>query len=253
MTQLVSYCPGVYWTEAHLVMPDLDVRGAVLVGDHTAVVWDTLSHPNDLAPVAELVGGKTLIAVYSHADWDHCWGTSALNFDDVIAQANSRQRFGGEVPRMLAEMRADAPGQWEAIHLVTPTRTFEREMTLDLGGITLEMHALPGHTRDSIVGFLPRCGVLLGGDAVEDPFPVLNSDSPLDAWITQLEHWAEDPWVKTVVPGHGAVGGIELISRNLAYLHSLRRKGNIPSPSRDPFYQAAHQENLRYARASGHD
>ena len=90
--------------------------------------------------------------------------------------------------------------------LVPPRVTFDEVLSVDLGGLTLELHALPGHTPDCIVAFVPECGLWLGGDTVETPLPVVPADAPLDAWIGALERWSGDDRVRAVVPAHGDIG-----------------------------------------------
>ncbi|RIK55767.1 hypothetical protein DCC62_31070 [candidate division KSB1 bacterium] len=74
MTILKKFRPGLWLTELHL--DDFDVRGAVIIGEKSAVVWDSLSHPRDMQPVRVLLAQKDWQLVYSHADWDHVWGTA---------------------------------------------------------------------------------------------------------------------------------------------------------------------------------
>lgn len=234
--------------------PDVcEVRGAVIVGRERAVVWDTLLHPDDLAGVAAFVRGRPVSVVYSHADWDHCWGTGGLEalYTEVIGHESCLERFHDEsdVEATLAAKIAEDE-RYRAVRLVPPTRTFREHLTLELGGLTLGLHALPGHTRDCIVGFSPELRVLLGGDAVEAPLPLVYEHSPLGAWSERLEGWLGDRRVRSVVPSHGAVGGRELLERNLAYLRALR-EGRVPDVGGDlePFYAAAHEKNLLRAVA----
>ena len=94
--------PGLWLTE--LVLDDFDVRGAVIVGDKRVMVWDTLSHPYDMRPVIALTADKPIDVVYSHADWDHCWGTAALKADIIIGHERCAERFrNGDVAKRLDE------------------------------------------------------------------------------------------------------------------------------------------------------
>ena len=52
---------------------DFSVAAALVRGPRHRVVVDTLIRPADMAPFA----GATLV-VYTHVDWDHCWGTAAF-------------------------------------------------------------------------------------------------------------------------------------------------------------------------------
>lgn len=246
--------PGLHLVETEV--EDFDVRAAVIIGAERAVVWDTLAHPSQMSGVTGLLAGKARVAgsaaaplpvtvVYSHADWDHAWGTSALGeVEDVVAHAHAARRFRGDVPAELESRCGREPGMWNDVRLVPPTVLFEREHLLDLGGVTLELRALPGHTPDCIVGFVPEWGVLLAGDTVETPLPVVNDGSAVSAWAAALEGWLADTRVVTVVPAHGPVGGRELLERNVRYLEALAAgDGPADLSGLPPFYRETHRRN----------
>lgn len=250
MTRLRELEPGLCVTE--LDLPEFSVRGAVLVGRDRALAWDTLSHPRDMAPVAARVAGRPLTVVYSHADWDHVWGTGGLAPDEVVGQEICRRRFDEDVPITLAKKRAAEPGAWDDVRLVPPTRTFERETLLDLGDLTCVVHHLPGHTPDCCVAFLPERGVLLMGDTVETPLPVINDAGAVAAWLAALAPWAADPRVRLVIPAHGPIGGREVIARTIDYLAALTAGRSPAVPDHlDPFYRETHAENMRLMRERG--
>ncbi len=237
--------PNLWLTE--LVLDDFDVRGAVIIGDQRVMVWDTLSHPRDMQPVIALAGDKPIDVVYSHADWDHCWGTTALQPDAVIAHEACAGRFqSGEVAQRLAEKKAQEPGQWDAVQLIAPTITFNPSLTMDLGGVQVELHHLPGHTADCLVAWIPQWGVLLAGDAIETPLPYLNTESValLPEWINALENWNAAPRMNVVIPAHGEVGDHTLIERNLVYLRALKA-GQSPAVLAEltTFYSETHANN----------
>lgn len=252
MTTLKEFRPGLWLTELHL--DDFDVRGVVIIGEKMAVAWDSLSHPRDMQPVRALLAQKDWQLVYSHADWDHVWGTAGLSFQNKIITAHKHclARFSDDVPRELQEKQADDPDKWSEVVLVPPTQIFETEFSIDLGNVTLILHHLFGHTHDCIVGFIPEWGVLLAGDTVETPLPVINPESPLDDWIAALQKWGNDARVKHVIPAHGTVGGRELIWHNVLYLQNLRNDTPIQLPENmDDFYRETHQENLRLVQRLG--
>lgn len=246
MTNLNEFRKGLWLTE--LQLDKFDVRGAVIAGSERIVVWDSLSHPRDMYAVFPLVSGKTFDIVYSHADWDHAWGTAGLpdNWGQIIAHDNSLARFKDDVPTKLQEMRAKQPDQWKQVILIEPTLTFKQELNLYLGDVTLNLQYLPGHTPDCLVAFIPQWGVLLAGDTVENPFPVINDGSPIMEWIAALERWRDNPSLQTVIPAHGPPGGRELLQNNITYLKNLLegRNNDLPDELSD-FYQETHQGNLK--------
>ncbi|GMV04052.1 MAG: MBL fold metallo-hydrolase [Gemmatimonadota bacterium] len=232
---------------------DFDVRAAVLVGRERAVVFDTLAHPGHLAPVPELVGGLPVTVVYSHADWDHAWGTGALGVvEAVVAHAAAGLRFGADVPAELARRRETDPDRWRDVVLVPPTVTFAERHEVELGGATLELYSLPGHTADCVVGFVPEWGLLLAGDTVETPLPVVNDGRVVSAWVEGLGRWLDDPRVTTVVPSHGRIGGRDVIAETLRYLRDLAAGRDPADPATvAPFYRRTHMENVRRVREAG--
>ncbi len=212
------------------------------------VVWDSLSHPHDMTHFFPLLGEKELVIVYSHADWDHVWGTAGLPYHHatIIGHAACLARFGDDAPTVLREKQAAEPTRWDAVQLIAPNLTFSEELTLDLGGATLMLRQLPGHTPDAIVAFLPEQGVLFAGDTVETPLPCLSEQCPLAPWIAELQRWADDDRVRTVIPSHGAIGGRELLHCNIEYLQRLAKHEPIDfaAPLND-FYRETHEMNRR--------
>lgn len=261
-------------------LEDFDVRGVLVCGHRQAVVWDTLARPADMWGVADVMGALPFTVVYSHGDWDHVLGTCGLGraWEAVVAHSACGPRFREEIPGTLAERRISSPGEYDHVTLVPPTRSFRNRLTLDLGGVTLELHSLPGHTPDTIVGCLPEWGVLLGGDAVEAPLPFLNPGSPVKAWAGKLETWAKalddwnqpfhetasileqgratpglpastPPFPPIVIPSHGPVGGTGLLRANARYLRDLAdgREPELPGEL-TAFYRETHAANRVLAR-----
>jgi glyoxylase-like metal-dependent hydrolase (beta-lactamase superfamily II) len=251
VSRVTEVSAGVWLTE--VALGDYDVRGALLVGDACAAVWDTLSHPRDMAGWLLPIGDRELTVVYSHADWDHIWGTAGLPLGRamIVGQRECRARFGTDVPKTLCERQRTEPGRWDEVTLVAPGTVFDEEMTVELGSLTLELHHLPGHTPDTIVGLVPERGLLLMGDTAETPLPVVPPGSPLAAWIGGLERWERDPRVRLVVPAHGPIGGVEILQRNIRYLRALLDGRPLPvTELLTDFYRMTHEANLRWT-ASG--
>ena len=241
------------WT-LDVILPECRVRSVVVVGDKAAAVWDSLTHPADMQALAETLGSRPFHLIYSHADWDHIWGTAGFARAplNIIAHQDCARRFARDVPQTLRKMRAAAPGRWDAVRLMPPTLCFRSELTLDLGGLRLQLQHLPGHTRDGIIGWIPEWGVLLGGDAIETPLPLLNETDSLPGWLAALEGWAAEPALKRAIPAHGTVDGRESLDRTVAYLRALLAgDDDFDLPALDDFYAAAHRANRRIARGLG--
>jgi len=236
----------VWFTD--VTLDDYTVRGVLIVGTERAFVWDTLSHPRDMGEYAPLIGGRQLVIAYSHADWDHIWGTAGLPHEGavILGHRSCLARFGADVPATLRDKRAAEPDAWDGVRLVAPNSVFDTETSFDLGGATVVLRHLPGHTPDSVVAYVAAYGLLLMGDAAETPFPVVPVGSPLREWITGLRRWESEAAVRTVVPAHGAAGGREILRSNILYLEGLR--DGHPVDAAGPltnFYRDTHRANLR--------
>lgn len=214
---LDQYLPGV--TLLTCMLPgsyDFPVTAAMVCGTRHRVVIDSLIRPADLAPFR----GATLV-VYTHYDWDHCWGTAALPGVPVIGHRLTRERLAHpEMEARLRERLARDPEGYAGSQIVLPDITFEDRLAIDAGGLTVELHHLPGHTADSVVAYVPELDLLLAGDAVEEPLPSLNEVGRVQTWARELRRWC-GAGLKHVVPGHGRPGGLSLLEQNAAYIEGL--------------------------------
>ena len=186
MIKLERFSERIYLTNQQAL--GMSVRGAVILTDTHALIFDTLVFPKDMTEIQTLCGARKITVVYSHADWDHVWGTCALNYKEVIAQENCAERFKDpkDVTETLKNYQEKHPEELADIKLIAPTRTFKDTLKLELGDMTLELAHLAGHTSDCLVMFVPLEGVLFGGDTLENPMPIIYEDSPLRSWINKL-------------------------------------------------------------------
>jgi len=124
------------------------------------------------------------------------------------------------IPSYANEMTIDIAS---AKGLPLPQHGFTDSLTLRLGGkaIVCRYHG-PAHARDNIVVWLPSEGVLFAGCMAKD----MNSGSLGNLSDADLVEWpktiarviADYPAARTVVPGHGVPGGVELLKHTLDLL-----------------------------------
>lgn len=230
-----------------VILDEYAVRGAFIRSLNSAVVWDTLSRPADMAAYLPHLDDRRLFIVYSHADYDHIWGTAGLPYvtAEIIAERSALDRFQDDVPRTLAQKQQLEPHRWQDVILVPPTVTFTGTKTLDLGSTELMLQAVPGHTADSIVAFLPAAGLLLAGDAVEHPVVEITQPERIGSWLAALRQWADEPRLKKVIPAHGLIGGREQLWETIGYLESMAAGLDMyPEGTLSGFYGDVHRQNL---------
>lgn len=92
-----------------------------------------------------------------------------------------------------------------SLQIIAPTLTVKDRLTLMRGARTIEiLHLGRGHTPADLVVYLPREGILITGDLVVHPVPLVGSTSlPADYAVTLARLLELNP--KVIVPGHGPV------------------------------------------------
>ncbi|SHM50052.1 MBL fold metallo-hydrolase [Cryptosporangium aurantiacum] len=195
--------------------PVLDVNAVLVLGDAGALVVDTLSTPAQATELADAIRRVTPLpwrVVNTHHHFDHCYGNAVLAPDadtEVWAHTECLARYdrwiaedGGKERVAAIAAEFDIPGL-ETVTLRGPDRAVPGEVTLDLGGRTVDLrHLGRGHTDNDLVVVVPDAAVVLAGDLLEDGAPPSFDDSwPLE-WAGTVAALIElGP--STVVPGHG--------------------------------------------------
>jgi cyclase len=199
-----------------IVAEGFPTLSAVVFTATRAFVVDTLSRPQDMEPVLDLLrehgGGRRVVVVNTHHHWDHVYGNAAFHGVDIVAQRGC--------PRLITTQELSGT---ETIPLPPPegvplpTVTFGDRLlyTDEAEGVHL-LHT-PGHTEDSLVVYLEKARILLGGDTVEWPLPSFSQHDGRDAWVTTLRRLKQLP-VERIVPAHGPAMGKQLIDANERYL-----------------------------------
>lgn len=203
------------------------VTAGLVVTTAGAVLIDTLAYPEETRQIKQFVeqrlGLKVLFVINTHYHADHTTGTCFFDGAQVVAHAKCRDLLNKRGRESLERAKTNAP-EMRDLELVLPTIVFEGgELTLHVGGKTLEMRATPGHSPDGIICLVKEDQVLFGGDTLM-PIPYF-VDGDYDDFLTSLESLRGGTF-EHIVQGHGEVilrGEIEeKIESDIAYLHKLR-------------------------------
>lgn len=212
----------------------------IVLGDDAALVVDTGMGPANGARVLEtarrLAGGRRLILTLTHFHPEHGFGAQAFKGGArIVYNVAQRDELVAKGEAYLGMFRTFGPGVAAALdgtELVAPDEIYEGSRhVLDLGGRDVELTTYGlAHTRGDQVVSVPDVKVLFVGDLAEERiFPIFPwfppDDADLDApnWtrvLASLE--ATKPAV--VVPGHGAVGGAEILAAVRTYIEDLGRR-----------------------------
>ena len=100
-------------------------------------------------------------------------------------------------------------------NIVNPQNGFKDELKLKLGKtFAMVKYFGQGHTLDNVVGYFPSENILFGGCLIKEIEATKGylGDANVGDWSnTVLKIKKQYPNLKIVIPGHGAIGGSELL------------------------------------------
>lgn len=174
----------------------------IVIDKNEAIVFDT---PADDKTSAELISwiekslhSKISAVVATHFHDDCLGGLATFHTRGIPSIANER------TIDFAKEKNVSVPQSG-----FTDKKTLQigsREVFLDYSG--------EGHTRDNIIAYLPSEDIMFGGCLIKEQGAGKGnlSDANTDAWAgTILALKARYPNTRVVIPGHGNIGGPELL------------------------------------------
>ncbi|MFE7748963.1 MBL fold metallo-hydrolase [Streptomyces sp. NPDC057428] len=199
-------------------------NAGLVAGRDSAVLVDTAATGSRTRrlreEVARVVPGGPDHVVNTHFHGDHTFGNGQFAPRAVIVAHEGTRSDTAEAGLGLRHLW---PGvEWGETPLTLPTLTFRDELTLHHGDMRTDLlHVGPAHSANDVVAWVPERSVLFTGDVVWSgvtPYILMGSVTGSLKALGRLR--AMEPAV--VVPGHGPVGGPELIDATRAYLVRVR-------------------------------
>ena len=209
----------------------------IVVGNHGTLVIDTgLGERNGATVVRvaqKLAKGPNLYLTNTHYHSEHTSGEQAFPANTVILRlALQQEEMNKRVAAHLdtfRNMSAQNKDLLQDVKFRTPDILFDREMKLDLGGVTARLFWLgAAHTKGDMLIFVEEDSVLLPGDIVEkNLFPIMpNEDSSVKGWLAILDQ-LEILKPRVIAPDHGApVTDASEIGKERAYLLDLQARAS---------------------------
>lgn len=160
----------------------------------------------------------------THHHGDHAYGNQLWADEGVtlVAQKTAAELLAKTGPEAWAASAARRPDV-AASKLKLPSIQFPETLVFDDGSHRVELHWLGvAHTRGDAFAWLPREKILITGDAcVNGPHNNVR-DGDIGEWIKTLER-VKQLGAEKVIPGHGPIGGPEVIADQQSYFIELRR------------------------------
>jgi glyoxylase-like metal-dependent hydrolase (beta-lactamase superfamily II) len=157
---------------------------------------------------------------------DHRWlgnGYFKVQGAEIIASAAAVDDMNARGAMQMEGLKSELKEKLAGTEPVLPTRTFDKEMTLKLGGRDIRLlHFQPAHTPGDLVVWLPKEGLVFPGDIVfTDRLLGVLPFSSASGWLASFEEMAKlKPHL--IVPGHGDVCDLAKARRETAdYLRLL--------------------------------
>jgi cyclase len=203
-------------------------NAGLIVGDDGSLLVDTLF---DLKLTGEMLEQMKPITatrpignvVNTHANGDHCFGNElvperATIYATVAAAAEMHEAPPARLDALkhapddeLASFAQYAFGDFDFTDITgrAPDETFERELTLSVGGREVSIRDLgPAHTLSDSIVVVPSARTVFTGDLAFIGGTPIAWAGPVTNWIAACDTIAGLD-VDTVVPGHGPVSDVQ--------------------------------------------
>ena len=212
----------------------------IILGEDAALVVDTGMGPANGAKVLDaarkIAGRRRLILTLTHFHPEHGYGAQVFKGVAEIrynrAQRDELAAKGAPYLEMFKTFGPTLAAALEGTEIVFPDEVYEGDsLTIDLGSREVELRTWgKAHTGGDQIVWLPQERILFTGDLAEERiFPIFPwfppDDMDIDAarWVkilTELESWKP----AVVVPGHGDIGGPEILIAVRDYLVDVERR-----------------------------
>ncbi|MDO6388946.1 subclass B1 metallo-beta-lactamase [Pontibacter sp. BT731] len=177
-------------------------NGMVVIDQQEAIIFDTPT--TDQASlelidwVEQRLGCKVKAVVATHFHQDCLGGLPAFQRRGIPTYASHKT---------IALAKAN--------RTAVPENGFHKELTFEVGNEkVLVLYPGKGHTHDNVVGYFPKAEAMFGGCLIKEVGAGKGNlaDADTVAWpLTVANLKTAYPRVKHVIPGHGKVGGPELL------------------------------------------
>jgi glyoxylase-like metal-dependent hydrolase (beta-lactamase superfamily II) len=216
------------------LVPMVPNVGIVVGTKATLVVDPGLGRRNGEAVLREarkLSANTELYIVNTHFHPEHATGDAGFPPEAKVVRAAVQQQELEEMGmQMVLKFAGMSPVAAELLQGVTgfrkPAEVFDKEKTIDLGGVRVRLVRLgPGHTRGDTVFFVEPDRVLFSGDlTMSRIFPSFATpQSRAGSWLASLDAMAA-LGAQRLVPAHGELADASAIGQYRDYFTALRAR-----------------------------
>jgi cyclase len=197
-----------------------------------------------LEAVAAVTGQPVRTLVNTHHHGDHTYGNCLLPQATIVGHRRCREEVLASGPPVNGGTWTEV--DWGELEVTPPFLTYESGVTLWAGELRCEVRHVgtPAHTTNDSIVHLPGRSVLFAGDLLFNrgtPFLLMGS---IEGAIEVLEEVVRPLDAQVIVPGHGPVGGPDMIDEALGYLRFVQDVARRGRAAGLPPLEAARETGL---------
>jgi len=225
-TPVQTIAPDVYFCEGDFDLGHCN-NGWIVFDDYVLAI--DANYPSGaklaIAKIHAMTAKPVRFVVDTHFHPDHSFGNQLWADEGAIPVAHvavldELEKSGAAAWELAAKSRPDVA----ASRLKLPGLVYTDTMVFDDGRHCVELHWYGvAHTRGDTLVWLPREKILFTGDVCVNGAYNYVHDGNIAGWIKMLET-AKALGAKIVCPGHGPMGGPEIIANQQAYFIELQRE-----------------------------
>lgn len=206
---------------------------AIVVGSRATLIVDTGLGAKNGATVARVAAklaphNAKLFLTTTHFHPEHATGEPGFPSGTILirdaAQQEEMDQHGAEMIDMFRGMSAQNKELLAGVELRQPDVTYDREATVDLGGVTARLLWLgAAHTKGDELTLIEPDNTLISGDVVQNrtiPFIFGDGGTP-SSWLGVLDKIAALN-VAHVVPDHSPPGDGSLVAAERELITAIR-------------------------------
>jgi cyclase len=203
------------------------VTAGAIITKEGVVLVDTLYYPEETLAIREFLerrlGYMVRYVINTHYHADHSQGTYLFPHAQVISHRLCRELLDTAGREGLEDAQSQGP-DLNGVQIVLPDMVYEEGLlNLHVGGKTLTLYHMPGHSPDITAVYVTNDRILFASDNCM-PVPTLfdGNHADLVSSLHKILELAPD----TVVRGHGEVilrGEVQgVVEDDLAYLTAIK-------------------------------
>ncbi len=207
-------------------------HSGILISEGQACLIDPGLRPDEIKAIVDFVAERGAVPhaiILTHAHWDHLLGPEHLPGVKIIAHAKYPAELEGKrnarIQRQIAAWETENGIERERPFILPyPDETFEDDMSVIVGNLSLRLIHAPGHASDQLVVYHADTATLWAADMLSDlEIPYVSHD--LAAYRQTLETLSTlDTHVLIPAHGHPTTDAVEIDARfsgDIAYLAEI--------------------------------